>query len=174
MRLTEFTDVAADAECRRLLMVLSAQRRQQNAWFDIEDSGTLVFHPDAAFGAGMRALFRYARGEAVPYVIVRDFLDELLNLMFCGLASNQLALPPFSRMADKPWALAWRMAELRMAWEGCETMDVPQMAHLMGVRQEVLLTQIEEQGLTVTDGMIPPEFLKLMMEHIKESQLHHP
>lgn len=166
MRLTEFTDMAADAECRRLLMVLGAQRRVQNAWFGCESVGTIEFKADAAFTGGMRALFRYARGEAVPYVIVRDFLDDLLNLMFCGLGSNHLALPPFSRMADKPWALAWRVAELRMAWEGHETMDVPQMAHLLGIRQTELLAQIESQGMSLTDGNVPRGFLQQMLDKL--------
>lgn len=169
MRLTEFTDAAADAESRRLLMVIGAQRRVQNTWFGIENTGTVAFQEDAAFVVGMRALFRYARGVDVPYVMVRDFLDDLLNLMFCGLASNNLALPPFRRMADKPWALAWRAAELRMALEGHEVMDVPQLAHLLGIRPEELSTQILAQGLSVVDGVVPEAFLRQMLELLKDS-----
>ncbi len=167
MRLMEFTDVAADAESRRILMVLGAQRRVQNDWFGVEGMGGIEFKEASGFVVGMRALFRYARGEGVPYVIVRDFLDDLLNLMFCGLASNNLALPPFSRMQDKPWALAWRMAELRMAFEGHEVMDIPQLAHLLGIRAGDLRMQIEASvGGSVGDE-VPREFLKQMLEGMR-------
>lgn len=161
MKLNELTDETAHAECRRLLLVIQADRAVQNAWLGAPPQA-LPFSEDSAFVQGMTAMFRYARGEAVPPILVRDFIDTFLNLMFCGHASNTLALPPFRRMHDKPWAQAWRLAELRLAFETDDPVDVPQLAHLLGISQSELIAQIGSRCQEV-----PREFIQTLYETLK-------
>lgn len=157
-------DDMAYAECRRLLLILSAQRRVQSQWFGEESSpADIPFNKDSAFVSGMLALFRYARGEQVPPVIVQDFRDELLKIMFSGLASGAFALPPFRRMADKSWAMAWRLAEIRLAFEGYESTDVSQLAHLLGISQTALAQQLIAHGYD-PNADIPVSFLQELYE----------
>ena len=111
MKLCELTDLCAQAECRRLLLIVNARRRQEAQWFGHDSVSLFEYDENSAFVCGMVSLFRYARGEAVPPVLVESFLDTFLNMMFCGLASGVLALPSFKKMEDRPWAMAWRLAE---------------------------------------------------------------
>ncbi len=166
MQNNDLSDTAAKAECKRLLIAVSSQRSLQNRWFSQNSSGTIEFDENSAFVMGMNALFRYARGEAVPPAIVMDFLDDLLKLMFCGLANNTMALPPFKRMSDRPWAIAWRLAELRLAFEGHESMDASQLAHLLGVPQNTISTQLTDAGYE-PDQPIPEAFLKDVYDTLK-------
>lgn len=159
----DLSDLAAQRECKRLLQIMTAQRRSQNHWLNKEDPKPLIFDENSAFANGMRSLFRYARGEFVPPPIVMDFIDELLKLMFCGLASNTMALPPFERMSDRPWAIAWRFAELRLGIEGHETLDISQLAHLLGVPPATLRQRLEMVGFCDID-VVPEAFLKEMYQ----------
>ena len=113
-------------------------------------------------------MFRYARGEDVPAFVVRDFIDELLKLMFGGLASPSFALPPFRRMQDKPWAIAWRAAELRLATEGGEDIDIPQLAHLLGVRAGMLADHIRSH-FPESGELVPRAFLDEIMDAMRKS-----
>jgi len=146
------------AECRRLAQVIWARQRDYAQWLG-HDEPARTFDENCGFVSGMLAMFRYARGESVPPFVVRDFIDELLNLMFCGLASNTLALPPFSRMRDKPWASAWRLAELRLAIEAGETMNISQLAHLLGMPASELKSQICQQFPDAGDD-VPAAFIQ--------------
>ena len=149
--LDELTDVAAVAEARRLAQVLWARQKQHSQWLGQEEP-IHVFDENCGFVMGMLSMFRYARGEQVPSFLVRDYMDELLNLMFCGLASNVLALPSFNRMQDKPWALAWRRAEIRLIIEAAEPVEVSRLAHLLGLPANDLSHRL---GLTDADnGMV--------------------
>lgn len=161
MKLNKLTDENAIAECRRLLLVIQADRNVQNDWFGAPPQ-SLPFDENSAFARGMTAMFRYARGEAVPPIIVKDFIDTFLSLMFCGHASNSLALPPFKRMHDKPWAAAWRLAELRLAFETDDPVEIPQLAHLLGISQAELIAQIGSPCQEV-----PREFIQTLYETIK-------
>lgn len=161
MKLNKLTDENAIAECRRLLLVIQADRNTQNDWLGAPQQ-SLPFDENSAFVRGMTAMFRYARGEAVPTIIVKDFIDTFLTLMFCGHASNSLALPPFRRMHDKPWAAAWRLAELRLAFETDDPVEIPQLAHLLGISQAELIAQI---GAPCQD--VPREFLQKLYETLK-------
>lgn len=167
MQKSDLSDVAALAEAKRLLLILSAQRRHQNMLFGCSDNGTIEFEADSGWSMGMTALFRYARGESVPVFIVQDFLDELLKIMFCGLATNAMALPPFKRMADKPWAVAWRLCELRQAFEGEIDMDVSQLAHLLGEPASEIALRLSEQGFSTEDA-IPEKMLHEIYEALKD------
>ena len=160
MQCDALSDAAAFEECRRILKIVSAQRRLHAQWFG-EDAvpGEIACNEDSAFAQGMLAMFRYARGMAIPAVIVQDFRDELLRMMFCGLASGTLALPPFRRMADKPWAMAWRLAEIRLALEGHETTDLSQLAHLLAMPQNALACELAARGYDPMQP-IPAEFLQ--------------
>ena len=152
-------DDMAYAECRRILIILSAQRRVHSQWLgEKTPPADILFNEDSAFVSGMLAMFRYARGEQVPPVIVQDFRDDLLKLMFSGLASGAFALPPFKRMADKPWAIAWRMSEIRLAFEGHESTDLSQLAHLLGISRGVLAQQLISHGYDPNMD-IPADFL---------------
>lgn len=158
MQNSDLCDQSAIAEAKRLLLTISAQRRVQNQWFGIEECANIEFEENSGWCMGMLALFRYARGEAVPPFIVQDFIDELLKLMFCGLATNTMALPPFKRMQDKPWAIAWRLAELRLAMEGEIEMDVSQIAHLLGESASTIEHQLCEKGFSPEEA-VPKAFL---------------
>lgn len=160
-RLNDFSDIAAIAECRRLAQVIWSRERDYAQWLGQTES-MHEFDENCGFVSGMLAMFRYARGEAVPPFIVRDFINELLNLMFCGLASNMLALPGFNRMQDKPWAIAWRFAELRLALETDETMEISQLAHLLGIPASELKMQIKERFPDVQD-IVPGEYIKSLL-----------
>lgn len=163
-------DDMAYAECRRLLMVLSAQRRILSQWLgETTAPADIPLNEDSAFVSGMLAMFRYARGEQVPTVIVQDFRDELLKVMFSGLASGAFALPPFQRMADKPWAVAWRLAEIRLAFEGYESTDVSQLAHLLGISRGALTQQLIAHGYDPNTA-IPAEFLHELYEEFLKSK----
>ena len=158
-KLTDLSDIAAESECRRLLIVVNARRKRDNAWFNY-DEAPIVYDDDSAFVVGMKSLFRYARGESIPPFVVRDYLSLLLDLLFAGIASGALALPSFRKMGDRPWAHAWRRAEIRMAFETDDPMPVSQMAHLLGISVDDLRTQIA----TSTDGafegdIVPRAFL---------------
>lgn len=147
-KLTDLSDSSAHAEARRLALVIMARREGLDAWLGIP---RLEPQPqpsqESGFQAGMLALFRYARGEAVPAFIVRDFLDDLLKLMFCGLASPSMAVPSFERMGDRPWAHAWRLAELRLVCEEKQDVDTASLAHLLAVPAAELIRYLESRGL---------------------------
>ena len=160
-RLNDLTDTAAIAECRRLAQVIWARERDYDQWLGQTETQH-EFDENCGFVSGMLAMFRYARGEAVPPFIVRDFINELLNLMFCGLASNMLALPGFNRMQDKPWAIAWRTAELRLALETDEPMEISQLAHLLGMSGTELKKQIQMQ-FPEADTLVPREYIQSLM-----------
>ena len=166
MKLNDLNDEAARAECRRLILVMNARRRRENAWFGCDDRQPLTFDENSAFVTGMCALFRYARGNAIPSFVVKNFLDEFLTLMFAGVASGVLALPKFEKMADKPWALAWRTAELRMALEQDENAQIPisDAAHLLGTTRETLISWYQnETGNDVQNGCIRASFVQQMI-----------
>ena len=161
MRNNDLSDVAAQAECRRLLMVIHAQRRVQDAWFGREDTAPLEFDENSAFAMGMTSLFRYARGLNVPAPIVQSFRDELLKLLFCGLASNAIAMPSFRRMGDRPWAHALRLAELRLAIDGEEEIEFAGLSHLLGVSQNELRARLAMPDIA-PDDVVPPEALEIL------------
>ena len=122
MKLTDLSDIAAESECRRLLMVVNARRKRDNAWFNYDES-PIVYDDDSAFVVGMKSLFRYARGESIPPFVVRDYLSQLLDLLFAGIASGALALPALGR-----WAIALgRMlgAAPKFAWLSKPTIRCP-------------------------------------------------
>ena len=170
MQFNPLDDNAALTECRRILFIISARRRVENKWFGQEsEPSDIPLNEDSAFVSGMLAMFRYARGEDVPPAIVQDFRDVLLNLMFTGLASGALALPSFRRMADRSWAIAWRLAEIRLALEGHETTDVSQLAHLLGVTQNVLAQQLIARGYD-PNAPIPAAFLQDLYAELNKSQ----
>ena len=158
-KLIDLSDNSAHAEAKRLSLVIMARRDELDAWIGIP---RLEPQPqpsqESCFHAGMLALFRYARGEAVPSFIVRDFLDDLLKLMFCGLASPSMAVPSFERMGDRPWAHAWRMAELRLVREEKQDVDTPTLAHLLGVSSAQIMTYLESHGLP--NHTVPPNHLE--------------
>lgn len=155
--LDELTDIAAVAEARRLAQVLWARQKQHAQWLGQEEP-IHVFDENCGFVMGMLSMFRYARGEQVPSFLVRDYMDELLNLMFCGLASNVLALPSFSRMQDRPWALAWRRAEIRLIIEDAEPVEVSRLAHLLGISSHELAQRLQLSD--ADNGMVSAEALK--------------
>ncbi len=165
----DLTDVAAKAECRRLLLVISAQRRIHNQWFGEDEPAQINLKEDSAFCFGMISMFRYARGEDVPAFVVQDFIDELLKLMFCGLATDQMALAPFKRMQDRPWAVAWRLAELRLAMEGYGELDVPGLAHLLGEKRQSVEQKLIEKGID-PEGSLPASIFREIYEAIQVIQ----
>ncbi len=169
MHLNELTDEAAVAECRRLLFVISARKRELAQWFGDEEARTIAFEENSAFAMGMISMFRYARGMDIPPFVVRDFIDELLKLMFGGLASGSFALPPFRRMTDKPWAIAWRVAELRLAADGGEDIDIPQLAHLLGAKPTELAAHIHAH-FPDAESLVPREFLAEIIEALRQGQ----
>ncbi len=168
MRLNELTDASARAEALRIYNIIIARHRQEMSWLGQTPMEKQNLSEDSAFMNGMLALFRHARGEAVPAPIVMDFTADLLKLMFCGLANNTMALPPFKRMEDKPWAIAWRLSELRLGLEGEIEMDVPQLSHLLGESPKVIRERLEERGISSSDA-VPPVFLEEIYEAIKQS-----
>jgi hypothetical protein len=168
MHLNELTDESAIDECRRLLFIISARKRELAQWFGDDDAHTIAFEENSAFAMGMISMFRYARGMDIPPFVVRDFIDELLKLMFGGLASGSFALPPFRRMTDKPWAIAWRIAELRLAAEGSETIDIPQLAHLLGTKSAVLADHIHAHFPDAGTN-VPQAFLDEMIDAFKQT-----
>ena len=153
-------DNTAIEECKRLLAIISARRRLDSSWYGEETpTQEIPFNPNSGFVSGMLAMYRYARGESAPAVVVQDFRNDLLRLMFGGLATGAYALPTFERMAEKSWANAWRLAELRLAIEGHEITVVPQLAHLLGITQNALSKQLTARGFD-PDENIPPVFLQ--------------
>ena len=163
-RLRDLTDESARMEARRLVTVVVARRRMLDSWFGVTSPEVVEYCEDSGFAAGMLALFRYARGEAVPGVLVEDFLGDFLTLMFCGVASGAMALPSFRRMGDRPWALAWRAAELRLALASGEDLDVTQFAHLMCVGVSEVQEALALRGVEVAGGMVPHGVLVSLVE----------
>ncbi len=127
-------DQAALAEASRIRAATAARWCEHATWFGL-DCATPESNQrqHSGFDVGFLALFRYARGQDVPPFIVRAFLADLLNLMFAGLASGAIALPKWDKMADRPWAYAWRLAELRLCAEDPQEMNADELAHLLGV-----------------------------------------
>ena len=166
-KLTDWTDEAAMAECRRLSQVIWSRQREHARWLG-QDESPHIFDENCAFVTGMTAMFRYARGEEVPAFIVKSFIDELLVLMFCGLASNHLALPGFNRMQDKPWATAWRMAELRLMLEGEEEIEKGTLAHLLGISVQALEERIHRAFPERTDPNIPNDFIRSILMNLRD------
>ncbi|MBQ1266605.1 MAG: hypothetical protein IIY06_07540 [Proteobacteria bacterium] len=157
-KLIDLSDSSAKAEAKRLSLIIMARRDTLDAWIGIPRVEPQPMPAeDSGFHAGMLALFRYARGEAVPAFIVRDFLDDLLKLMFCGLASPSMAVPSFSRMGDRPWAHAWRLAELRLVREEKRDVDSATLAHLLGISLSELAHYLEARGLP--NHTVPAEAL---------------
>lgn len=168
MKLNDLTDESAKSEARRILSIIAARRRHESDWTGQNSSEDFTLNEASAFFNGMLALFRHARGESVPSPIVMDFTDDLLKLMFCGLANNTMALPPFKRMEDKPWATAWRFSELRLGFEGEIEMDVSQLSHLLGESPQIIRSQLIEHGFSSSD-IVPSIFLKEIYEALKKS-----
>lgn len=169
MKLNNLSDEAARAECRRLILVMNDRRRKENAWFGCDDGRQLTFDDNSAFVTGMCALFRYARGNAVPSFVVKHFLDEFLTLMFAGVASGVLALPKFEKMADKPWAFAWRTAELRMTLEQDKNAQIAisDAAHLLGITRETLVASYKnETGNDVRNGYICASYVQQLIYRV--------
>ena len=165
MKLCELTDLCAQAECRRLLLIVNARRRQEAQWFGHDSVSLFEYDENSAFVCGMVSLFRYARGEAVPPVLVESFLDTFLNMMFCGLASGVLALPSFKKMEDRPWAMAWRLAEIRLALEGMRPVDTHQLAHLLGVTASELARDMVRYG-DGGKGAVSSSYLHALFERL--------
>ncbi len=161
-RLSELSDQAAIAEANRLIAVTAARFTAHARWMGLAYEGKEVVDAQSGFVVGMTALFRYARGESVPSPIVETFLDELLTLMFAGLGSGALALPSFQRMQDRPWAIAWRLAELRLFLERGEGMDRKQFAHLVGTREDEVASALERNHYP-RDGKVPPDMLRAIL-----------
>ncbi|MFA5625479.1 MAG: hypothetical protein WC966_10575 [Bradymonadales bacterium] len=163
--LRELSDKAAEIEARRLLTIIIARRHQMNRWLGIDAFEHIVYDENSGLAMGMLALFRYARGENVPAPLVQSFLDELLALMFTGLASGVMALPPFNRMQDRPWALAWRVAELRLAIEQKIHIESKQFAHLLGVSPIVVREGLQQRGISDTSH-VPADVLQEWFQSI--------
>ncbi len=145
--LTSLDDNAARLEGRRVATVALARWRQNADWLGYPHTQSApVNDGPSPFENGMLALFRYARGEDVPEVIVASFIDELLTLMFAGLASGALALPGFDKMRDRPWAVAWRAAELRLNASAHEPVSWSQLAHLLGADEPTLRATVGTLG----------------------------
>lgn len=161
MQNNDLSDNAAIAECRRLLLVVSAQRRVHDDWFGHENAGPIEIEENSAFCMGMLALFRYARGQNVPASLVQSFRDDLLKILFCGLASNTMAIPSYRRMSDRPWAHALRLAEMRLAFSGTETIDWNRLAHLLDVKLTDLLSQFPDLEVSAED-VVPPEVFRVL------------
>ena len=140
-------DAAARAEACRLAATAHARWAKHATWFGFTEPDAQPPLEDSPFAVGMLALFRYARGEAVPPFIVRSVLDDLLELLFGGLASPALGLPPWRRMGDRPWALAWRAAELRLLVESEEPVEASVLAHLLGWNRSRLEAELLAVGL---------------------------
>jgi len=133
-RLDTLDDAAARAEARRLALVAAARWEKEQGWFNIPTQRTQAADDGASpFEMGMLALFRCARGEDVPGFIVRSFIEDLLTMMFAGLGSGVLAIPAWNKMADRPWALAWRLAETRLDLADGQSVKVDDLAVLCGL-----------------------------------------
>ncbi len=145
--LSDLSDTAALAEAKRLSLVIMARRDKLDTWIGVPSSSPAP-KPDenSGFTIGMLAMFRYARGEDVPDAIVRVFIDDLLELLFCGLASPSMALPSFRRMEDRPWAHAWRAAELRLIRSAHEDTDTGTLAHLLKIPSNTLAKYLIQNG----------------------------
>lgn len=153
-RLTSLDDDAARAEALRLSRVALARWRQHAEWMGFEVPGE---HAEQErphmFESGMLALFRYARGEDVPEMVVEDFLDQLLNLLFAGLASGALALPRFRKMEQRPWALAWRLASARLMISSEQPVDLTELAHILDVGARELVAELESRSVPLLPGL---------------------
>jgi len=145
--LSDLSDTAALAEAKRLSLVIMARRDKLDTWIGVPAQSPAP-KPDenSGFTIGMLALFRYARGENVPDSIVRVFIDDLLELLFCGLASPSMALPSFRRMEDRPWAHAWRAAEIRLILASHEDTDTGTLAHLLKIPANTLAKYLIQNG----------------------------
>ena len=161
--LSDFSDTAALAESKRLSLVILARRTKLDDWTGLERE-TITPKPseNSGFTTGMLTLFRYARGEDVPATLVRSFLDDLLELMFCGLASPEMALPSFSKMGDRPWAHAWRAAEIRLVVDEQEPVETPTLAHLLCIPSHTLARYLMQNGMA--PSYVPAEKLKEVTE----------
>lgn len=166
VRLLDLTDASAYAECRRILLAVNGARAGISHWFN-DEARAMAWDENCAFCSGMLGLFRYARGESVPRAIVRNFLDMFLSLMFCGLASGAMALPPFAKMADKPWAVAWRVAEIRLSMEEMQPMPVANLAHLFGMGANEIENDIASCGMASKNGMAPAPYLRVLYERLR-------
>lgn len=167
-KLSELSDKAAEVEARRLLTVIMARRHQMNHWLGIDGFEPIAYDENSGLAMGMLALFRYARGENVPPPLVASFLDELLTLMFSGLASGAMALPAFNKMQDRPWALAWRAAELRLAVEAGNELETEQFAHLLGISPISVREGLVQRGVTDTSH-VPTAVLRSWVQEILET-----
>ena len=153
---SKLSDEAALAEAKRIIMVSKARWRQMADSFGIAEplQGPDEFKEDCPFARSLLAIFRYARNVDVPEFIVRSAIDELLTLMFAGLANGVMALPAFDKMADKPWAMAWRIAELRLIYNSPDPTDTATFAHLMGIPAANIKREITERGFN-NPNMVP-------------------
>ena len=167
-KLKDLTDAAALSEGKRLIKIALARRSDLARWFGIDESLPLECDENSAFLMGILALFRYARGQEVPPTLVRSFLDQFLVMMFTGLARGAMALPPFHRMGDRPWAHAWRAAEIRLAVEEDEALEISEFAHLMGMSVSELEDLITANGFA-NDGSVPKALIEAMLKLAQES-----
>lgn len=173
-KLSDFSDTAALAEVKRLTLVIMARRTKLDNWIGVtQDLCKPQPATESGFSSGMLSLFRYARGEDVPAFIVRDFLDDLLELMFCGLASPEMALPSFSNMNDRPWAHAWRAAEIRLVIDEAEPVETPTLAHLLCIPSHTLARYLIQNRMN--PNYVPGDKLKEVCDFFaKPDDLVHP
>ncbi|MDX9719440.1 MAG: hypothetical protein RBU37_01740 [Myxococcota bacterium] len=159
--LLSFDDQAARAEATRLAQVVRQRWLKHADWLGLRaGEADPVDDGPCPFELGMLAMFRYARGDNVPPFIVRSFIDELLELMFAGLASGALALPSWQKMEDRPWAAAWRAAELRLLLESEDAPELQQLAYLLGVKPHTLEERLRAAGVSLDQGRARAEALR--------------
>ena len=156
--LSSLDDNAALAECQRLRKVVVARWQQHATWFGLEAVDPAQATEFSGFELGMLALFRYARGEAVPPPLVESFIDELLTLLFAGIASGVLAIPPWHRMEDRPWAHALRLAELRLCLIKGEAVERKTLCALLGLSADELA---EFLGERLSESLSPQQLVRL-------------
>lgn len=169
MKLNDLSDTVAESESRRLLSVINARRKKDDTWLN-HTSTPIAFDENSAFVVGMKTLFRYARGADIPPFVVRDFLDDLLDLLFAGIASGVLALPSFQKMADRPWAHAWQRAEIRLAFETDSPITIPQLAHLLALSPQQLRIDIAQHIPNApNDDLVPRDYLKAKWNELRQS-----
>lgn len=171
--LRDLSDTAALAEAKRLSLVILARRDKLDAWIGVPlQIPTPKPNEDSGFTIGMLAMFRYARGEDVPAPIVRTFIDDLLELLFCGLASPSMALPGFRRMEDRPWAHAWRAAEIRLICAEKEDTDAGTLAHLLKIPSSTLAKYLLQNGCS--PDVVPAERLDEVCAFFRGAELSEP
>lgn len=162
-RLDTLDDSAARSEAQRLFLVASARWEKEQGWFNVPAQRKQPADDGASpFEMGMLAMFRCARGEDVPGFIVRNFIDDLLTLMFAGLGSGVLAIPGWQKMADRPWALAWRLAETRLDLADGERVKLEDLALLCGLEVAEVEHTLGELGVAQSQTVSSADAAKIL------------